>query len=102
MVRRVGYISLVLAVVWILLGTSVVQAQNPVDLTIFRDEDSLTIFVPGNTPVSLQGFRFEFTTSAGQRDSKRLEDFPSFRGLYFDRIQPLVASSRRSLQMCAT
>jgi hypothetical protein len=71
---------------WATLFTSIQQIFGQeipdVAVTIFRDEDSLTIYIPDSGgAVSLQGFRLEVVDSRNNRVSHGLEEYPSFRGL---------------------
>jgi len=65
--------------------TSKIGAAGPVlgvvEATIFRDSDSLTLYVPDQGEVSLAGFAF-----VADNRTYGLEDFISFRGLPFDRL----------------
>lgn len=67
-----------------------VDAQSTnVELIIFRDYDSLTIFIPANNNgvVSLQGLRLEIVDNNGDTISQGLDAFPAFRALFpFNRI----------------
>ncbi len=87
MFRRSFQLYAILTIMLILLNVGVVLSQaEPVNLIIFRDVDSLTLYIPGNQPVSLQGLTLEVETATGARISHLLEEFPSFRGLPFNRV----------------
>jgi hypothetical protein len=85
MTRLTSLSLAVLAITLIVLSMSVVQAQNAVELTIFRDEDSLTIYVPGNQPVPLLSLGFEVTIGEGRR-LFLLQDYEAFDSLYFNNV----------------
>ncbi len=62
------------------------QDQEPVDVIIFRETDTLTFYLPAKSLVSLEGLTIEATTIDGTRLKKRLDEFTAFQGLPFDRI----------------
>jgi hypothetical protein len=63
-----------------------VLAQDEVAFTLFRDEESLTVFVDGNQPVSLAGLTFEVTTLTGETERYPLDIFSAFLGLDFTEL----------------
>jgi hypothetical protein len=69
-------------------SVSVVRADDPepVSIVIFREADTLTLYVPDKGLVSLEGLTIEATAIDGTKLSKRLDEFAAFRGLPFDRI----------------
>src|SRR5262245_56897426 len=69
-------------------SVKVVRADDPepVSIVIFREADTLTLYVPDKGLVSLEGLTIEATAIDGTKLSKRLEEFAAFRGLPFDRI----------------
>lgn len=73
------------------------QEQQSVNLAIFRDRDTFTLFIPaaeGGQTVSLNGLRFE-TGSHGR--AYPLTSFRAFAGLPFGQLQtPLCLHLRRS------
>jgi formylglycine-generating enzyme len=83
---RIYPLLLIIASSLILLSVGAVLAQAPVDLVIFRDEDSLTIYVPQDGTVSLQGLQLEVMTATGETMSFLLAEFPAFRGLRWSDI----------------
>ncbi len=60
-------------------------AQMPVNLAIFVDEDSLTLYVSDSGLVSLQGLTFRVDDGSGPK-TYSLESYPSFRGLPYDSV----------------
>lgn len=79
MSRRFALVLVLLSSVFL---SHVALAQDSVELTILFDEDSLTVYVPGNQNVSLQGFGFEVAIG-DSRYVYLLEDYEAFRSLYF-------------------
>jgi formylglycine-generating enzyme required for sulfatase activity len=74
-------------VVFLLFMMKAVSAQSAVDIQIFRDEDSFTIYVGGTGSVSLQGLRMEVVDVRGNTVSHGLEEYVGFRGLHpFDSV----------------
>jgi formylglycine-generating enzyme required for sulfatase activity len=81
--RNLRYVAVVFAL-WQILSGVLIQAQgtfNPVNITIYRDNDTLTLFVPEQGSVSLAGFAFRV-----DGEPYLLEDFPAFRGIPFDNV----------------
>src|SRR5947207_5568766 len=66
----------------------IVRADDPqpVSIVIFREADTLTLYLPDKGLVSLEGLTIEATAIDGKKLSARLDDFVAFRGLPFDRI----------------
>jgi sulfatase modifying factor 1 len=60
-------------------------AQEPVEVIILRDRDSLTLYISGNQPVSLRGMGFEVVFD-DMRSRHVLRDFGAFSTLYFDKV----------------
>ncbi|MBN1285814.1 MAG: hypothetical protein JXB47_10485 [Anaerolineae bacterium] len=55
-----------------------------VDLTLFMDEDSFTLFVPlSDTNVSLEGLEFEVSAKS---QTKALSTYESLKGIHFDNL----------------
>jgi uncharacterized protein YgiM (DUF1202 family) len=67
---------------------SIARADDPepVSIVIFREADTLTLYLPGKGLVSLEGLTIEATAIDGTKLSVRLDQFTAFRGLPFDRI----------------
>jgi hypothetical protein len=61
------------------------QAQELIEVSVYIEPDSLTIFVPGSQHVSLLGIGFE-TMIDGERHSFFLEDYDSFMPLRFESL----------------
>jgi|GEM_PF-1285311 len=57
------------------------------EIVLFRDKDSLTVYIPGNTAVSIRGLQFETADSSSRRFAYRLEEYSAFYGLNFDAVQ---------------
>ncbi|MBZ0292098.1 MAG: tetratricopeptide repeat protein, partial [Anaerolineae bacterium] len=83
--------------VLVLLSIGTVHAQTPTEITIFRDEDSFTLYVSGEGSVSLQGLTLAVDDPAVTRV---LQDYyPVFREIAsrFDRLSlPLCLNLLRS------
>lgn len=72
-------------VVTLLLTVSQVAAQGTTEIVFFADEDSLTVYIPGNGQVvSLSDLAIE-STFAGQTRSYRFEQYPAL-AISFDRV----------------
>ncbi len=56
-----------------------------VDITFFLDEESLTVYVPGNRLVSLEGFGFEVVIGE-ERRTFFMDEFSSFRAIRFEAV----------------
>lgn len=69
----------------ILVFTSMTLSQEPVSVTVFVDRVSLTIYVPGNSLVSLAEFGFEVGTSTG-RQIYELREYQSFQTIRFSSV----------------
>ncbi|MEM6282501.1 MAG: formylglycine-generating enzyme family protein [Chloroflexota bacterium] len=74
----------VLAVLVLMAGVSVVETvaqdpteQPPVEIIIFPERDSLTVYVPGNQVISLEGLAFEVVVD-GNRETFVLFEYTSF------------------------
>jgi hypothetical protein len=69
------------------------SSVNPVTLTIFRSEDSFTLYVPrAEDTLSLIGLEFRVTLTNGATISRRLDrDFAGFLGIPFEAINTLGA-----------
>lgn len=79
--------SIIAYALLMLLMSNFASAQPAVDIQIFRDEDSFTIYVGGTEPVSLQGLRMEVVDGRGNTATYGLEKYIKFRGLHpFDSI----------------
>ena len=85
MARCLRFSLAVLAIALIVPNKGAALAQNPVELIIFRDEDSLTIYVPGNQPVPLLNLGLEVTIGEG-RQLFLLQDYEAFDSLYFSSV----------------
>jgi Tol biopolymer transport system component len=77
------YFGAFVAMILLLMG--VAQAQEAVSITLFLDEDSLTVFVPDSGTVSLEGIGLEVDTGAGLI-TRFLQDYPAFLGLPFNSL----------------
>ncbi|MBZ0301968.1 MAG: tetratricopeptide repeat protein, partial [Anaerolineae bacterium] len=77
-----------------------VLSQDAVEIRIFRDADSLTVYVPQQGEVSLNGLTFEVTIRKGDTEqtlARPLPSFPEFRALPFDHLSaPLCLRLERS------
>jgi hypothetical protein len=62
-----------------------------ITLTIYRDSDSLTLYVPATTElISLQDFAFQVTTFSGEQITQRIDrDFTAFVGMPFSNLTSL-------------
>jgi formylglycine-generating enzyme required for sulfatase activity len=77
-----------LIVILILISTctsSAVTAQETAGLTVFRDEDSLTLYVPGNKNISLENLGFEVSINE-KRYIFLVQDYEAFRSLHFSDV----------------
>ncbi|MEM6526653.1 MAG: hypothetical protein AAF653_00070, partial [Chloroflexota bacterium] len=70
-------LTIFLLFITLLAMVSASVAQNAVEIEIFVEPDSLTVYVPGNQPVSLQGIGFE-TVVNGQRQTFYLFEYNAF------------------------
>ena len=68
-----------------------------VTLTIYRDEDSFTLYLPQmDQPLSMVGLEFHVTTSTGEAIVWHLDkDFAAFLGLPFENVSSLGAACFR-------
>lgn len=83
-------------IVIVMLVVGAAHAQEAVSITLFLDEDSLTMLVPESGLVSLDGIGLEVDTGAGLV-TRFLQDYPSFRGLPFDSLPtPICLRLERS------
>jgi hypothetical protein len=76
---------LMLFVLMFVARTAPVSAQGEVEIIVFRDADSLTIYIPGNQTISLLNLGFEVTID-GKRQLYLLQDYEAFDALYFERV----------------
>lgn len=83
MLRRVLVFGLVMVAVLATSATSQAR-QTQVELTIIIDDNSLTVYVPGNQVVSLSGLTFEWRDEDGIQ-TQLLESYPAF-GINFQRV----------------
>ncbi len=92
MFRRVlNYGSLIIAGI-LFLVTFLVSAQQPFDLTIFRDENNLTIYLPGSGAVSILDMTLEADGIA-----HTLATYPSVRSFHANSIpRPICFRLQRS------
>lgn len=100
MVRRVLWVLIAL-----FAAVGAVNAQDAVQIVVFRDEDSLTIYVPGEGQVSLQGLQIQDATGYNHL----LQAYVDFQHINFSRIAApvclrLVRDDSRTTapQACAT
>ena len=81
--------ALILTLIAILFGgVGLIHAQesDTVEITIFRDPNSLTIYMSAQGEVSLNGLTFEVVRRVGQQEqiiTRPLHNFPEFRVLPF-------------------
>ncbi|MBZ0300535.1 MAG: TIR domain-containing protein [Anaerolineae bacterium] len=77
----------------VVIDTPVSASGDTITLTIFRDEDSFTLYVPQTgQAVSLVGFEYRVTLTDGSTTSLRLDrDFASFLGMPFANVSSLGA-----------
>ncbi len=71
--------------------TPTAVAGDSVTLMLFRDEDSLTLYVPpSDDPLSLEGLKYRVTLLGGGTISRRLDqDYAAFLGMPFANIGSL-------------
>lgn len=69
----------------ILAFARIAAAQTPVDLILYRDDDSLTLYV--QQTISLRDFTFQVATLSGETISRRLQTYPAFVTLNFSSIE---------------
>ncbi|MHB8624591.1 MAG: DPP IV N-terminal domain-containing protein [Aggregatilineales bacterium] len=79
-------IPLITGLLLVSVATVEAQSTNIVDITLIRDRDSLTVFVPGAQPISLRGFYFQVERN-GTPKQIQLESYSIFQSLNFDKIQ---------------
>lgn len=60
--------------------------QQPVNVTVYIDSDSLTVYVPDGQSISLEEFGFGVALNANDKDTYRLENYPAFHALGFNAI----------------
>lgn len=81
MTRRFAVLTSLIVLLLMTLPSAV--AQDDVEITIFVDQDTLVVYVPGNQPVSLQDLGFEVVIN-DTRQLFRLDQFPAFKTVRFD------------------
>ncbi|HEX2907551.1 MAG TPA: hypothetical protein VHO69_11855 [Phototrophicaceae bacterium] len=79
-VARVGLMITLGALTILVLGK--VYAQQPVNVVLARDANTLTLYVPPQATISLQGLRFDVITDSGII-TKYLHDYASFALIKF-------------------
>lgn len=84
MIRRTVFVLFAVGVL-LSLSFSKLNAQQDFTLTIFLDQDTLTVYISGNQTVSLADFLFEVSIK-GTRYTYRLDEYPHFEGLDFTKI----------------
>ena len=67
-------------------ATDSLNLGSGLQLVLFRDAESLTLYVPEKDVVSLSGLTFEAVNAQGKRLKIRLDEFPALRGLDMARI----------------
>jgi Carbohydrate binding domain (family 11) len=78
------FLNLTLLII-ILLGMNFAHAQAVANLTLYHDEDSLTLYIPGQQPsVSLTGLSFR---AADRPDIYSLDQYLAFKGFPFEGVQ---------------
>src|SRR5262245_31085831 len=82
---RIGLILIGLCA--LLVG--MVRAQQNVAIAVYVDNDSLTVYIPGNETVSLQQLGFEVATVRG-RETYYLENYDAFISLRFNAVRAPV------------
>lgn len=100
---------LIFVIIWsFLFVLATVHAQLPVNVILFIDEDSLTVYLPAGQVASLEGFGFEVVTANG-RESHLLQDYRDLRTLRFNTISTPIClrlqrdTSQRALPLgCQT
>jgi hypothetical protein len=100
---------LVFVIIWLFpFVLAVAHAQLPVNVILFIDEDSLTVYLPAGQVASLEGFGFEVVTANG-RESHLLQDYRDLRTLRFNTISTPIClrlqrdTSQRTLPLgCQT
>lgn len=66
------------------------------ELVVFRDRDSLTLYIGGNNRLALRGFYIEVADNQGVRTRYSFEAYPEFSGLPFDALpSPLCLRLQR-------
>lgn len=68
----------------ILAFARIAAAQAPVDLILYRDDDSLTLYV--RQTISLRDFTFQAAMASGDPISRRLQTYPAFVTLDFSAV----------------
>src|SRR4051812_32478620 len=61
-------------------ATDSLDLGSGLQLVLFRDAESLTLYVPEKDVVSLSGLTFEAVNAQGKRLKIRLDEFPALRG----------------------
>jgi Ca-activated chloride channel homolog len=82
MVCRLLFVAINILVFLMTMGG--VSAQETINVTVFIDEDSLTVYIPDGESVSLRGFGFEVTID-NQTTAYLLESYPAF-SISFDNL----------------
>jgi TIR domain-containing protein len=69
------------------LPTPTISSSNTITIAIFRDQDSLTLYVPDtDEQVSLEGLTFNVTTFSGEIIKRLDRDYLSFIGITFHNL----------------
>ena len=76
MKRHIVFSLVVIIATLFNLDFSVTRAQQGTQFTIFRDNDSLTIYFPGNQPLNLQNLRFQVVAIGKKITIYRLDSYP--------------------------
>jgi hypothetical protein len=85
MTKKTYFLIILSTLILTLFAFGNTYAQQPVEVTVFVDEDSLTVYVPSGQVISLEEFGFEATTTTG-RQLYRLQDYSAFLPLRFNTI----------------
>jgi Tol biopolymer transport system component len=85
--RRRARLGLIILVLLALSPSLWTHSQGDTrELTLFRDRDSLTLYIPGNTRLSLRGLFIEVSDNQGVRTRYSFEAYPEFTALPFDAL----------------
>ncbi len=80
----------------ILLLSWPLAAQDENEIIIYRDEDSLTIFVAGSPTATLAEMNLSYANSTGDRIEYRLDQYQAFWGLFDNPQSPICLRLERA------
>lgn len=83
---RVATLFVSLLLLLTLFSTSGAQDNNNTQVVVFRDQGTLTLYVPGNQVVDIDGLTFEVVDFSGNAQVYALDSFPAFIGIPLDRL----------------